>query len=939
MLIKLQQFGSMMLLPFTYKKSFTALLVLLIAVIAGNYFKVALFFGVDFLFGSIAVLITIYLFGTGWGVFAACITGIQTILLLNHPYAAIVYICEALFVGLLLRRQQQNILLIDTLYWLFIGMPLVWLLSYIFLHLDFTAILLIMLKQAVNGICNALIATLITTYLPVAQWRGSHKTIEKVSLEKNLVNILTSFVFFPLLILIFLDGSRVTNHIQYDIQNELTSTSTVLVKQLQSWYQQRISGLEKLAQIATENNLNPSISLQQNTEIVQSLFADLDNIQINDAGGNTIASTPTSQQNLAIPVDKIPSASLPNLKPLISNVHTDSTLSTSHIELTVPIVVENRFSGSVNSVLNLRRFSNSLGLNNTLGQQQIAIFDTQNRIITTNNLTSWQQNFTRRSQGEVIQINDTLYNWLPKGNQPPIIRWQQSLYGQKFLVNNPTWSVVVEIPAQTYVRYIENLYINDLGTTLIVGVLAIIFARIISRQIVNPLAKLAAVTNNLSSKVTQGEKINWFNSSIVEIDTLLTNFKLMSSALNDKFCEIKNINTSLTQEVQERTTAAVKVEQQLVSEITQHQQTEEALQETEARYWDLFENANDLIQSVTPEGRFVYVNRAWKESLGYNTAEVANLSMFDIIDCDSQAHCIEIFEQVMSGEKIDKVEAEFITKDGRKIVVEGSVNCKFINGQPVSTRSIFRDITERKQAEAEIQYALIKERELGELKSRFISVASHEFRTPLTIIFMSIKLIEQFGQQASEEQVNLYFERIKAAIKRMTDLLDDVLVISKSESGKLDFNPASLAINKFCSELVDEIRLSIGSDRTITFISQEDDIKAYLDENLLRHILTNLLSNAIKYSPQGGDVSLHLTCTPEKVIFVIKDSGIGIPPADVEKLFSSFHRGSNVNKIPGTGLGLSIVKQCIDLHGGTITVTSEVGVGTTFTVSIPSIKN
>lgn len=929
----------MMLLPATYKKSLIALLVLLLAVIAGNYFKLSLFFGVDFLFGSIAVLIIIYLFGTGWGVFAACITGIQTILLLNHPYAAIVYICEALFVGLLLRRQQQNILLLDTLYWLLIGMPLIWLLSSIFLHLEFREILLIMLKQAVNGICNALIATLITTYLPVTQWLRNHRNIDKISLEKNLVNILTSFVFFPLLILIILDGSRVTNHINHDIQFELNSTSTVLVNALQSWYQQRISGLEKLVQITIENNLKTSVSLQRNTEIVQSLFADLDNIQINDAVGNTIAFAPTTQQNLATRVDKRLSARFPNSKALISNVHTDSILSTPHIDLTVPIVVENRFSGSVNSVLNLKRFSSLIGLNNTLGQQQIAIFDDRDRIITTTNLTSWQENSTRRSQGEVIQINDTLYNWLPKGTQPPIVRWQQSLYGQKVLVNNPPWRIVVELPAQRHVRYIENLYINDLLTTLVVGVVAIISAMIISRQIVKPLAKLAVVTNNLSHKVTQGERVNWFDSSIVEIDTLLSNFKLMSSALNDKFWEIKNINASLTQEVQERTTAVVKVEQQLVTKITQHQQTEEALQETEARYWDLFENANDLIQSVTPEGRFMYVNRAWREALGYSAAEVAHLSVFDIIDCNSQAHCMEIFAQVMSGKKIDKVEADFVTKDGRKIVVEGSVNCKFIDGKPVSTRSIFRDITERKQAEAEIQYVLKKERELGELKSRFISIASHEFRTPLTIIFMSIKLIEQFGQQATEEQKKLYFERIKAAIKRMTNLLDDILVISKSESGKLSCNPIHLAVNKFCNELVDEIRLSLGSDRTIIFISQGDDTNAYLDENLLRHILTNLLSNAIKYSPQGGDVSLHLTCTPKKAIFAIKDSGIGIPPADVEKLFGSFHRGSNVNKIPGTGLGLSIVKQCIDLHGGTITVGSEVGAGTTFTVTLPFIRN
>lgn len=206
----------------------------------------------------------------------------------------------------------------------------------------------------------------------------------------------------------------------------------------------------------------------------------------------------------------------------------------------------------------------------------------------------------------------------------------------------------------------------------------------------------------------------------------------------------------------------------------------------------------------------------------------------------------------MLGEKIDKVETTFISKLGRRIIVEGSINCKIISGKPVSTRSIFRNVSDRKQAEAEIQYALAKEKELSELKSHFITTASHEFRTPLTIILMSAKLLEQFGQQASEKQKNLYFERIKAAIKRMNKLLDDVLLVGKSESGKIELNSTRLGLINFCQQLIEEMRMSTDSPHRINFISHGDDTSAYLDEKLLRHILSNLLSNAIKYSPQGG---------------------------------------------------------------------------------------
>ncbi len=172
----------------------------------------------------------------------------------------------------------------------------------------------------------------------------------------------------------------------------------------------------------------------------------------------------------------------------------------------------------------------------------------------------------------------------------------------------------------------------------------------------------------------------------------------------------------------------------------------------------------------------------------------------------------------------------------------------------------------------------------------------------------------------------------------MNDLLDDVLLVGKPESGAIILSSTHLALNKFCQELTEEMRMSAGSNHIINFVSQGDDSRIYLDRKLLHHILSNLLSNAIKYSPQGGEVNFNLTCETHQAMFKIKDCGIGIPSKDIEQLFSSFHRGSNVKSIPGTGLRLSIVKQYVDLHGGTITVNSVVG-GTTFIVVLPFISN
>ncbi|HEY9651068.1 MAG TPA: ATP-binding protein [Coleofasciculaceae cyanobacterium] len=261
--------------------------------------------------------------------------------------------------------------------------------------------------------------------------------------------------------------------------------------------------------------------------------------------------------------------------------------------------------------------------------------------------------------------------------------------------------------------------------------------------------------------------------------------------------------------------------------------------------------------------------------------------------------------------------------------------------------AIIRDITERKQAEDDLQESLHKEKELSELKSRFISTASHEFRTPLTAILGSTELLRYYSHNWSEEKKQLHFERIHSRVQHMTQLLDDVLLVGKAEAQKMEFQPSSINLIQFCHSLVEELQLSTARNHSIVFASpgldgaQENEAlsnpytSAVLDEKLLQHILSNLLSNAIKYSPVGSTIQFLLTCHEHQAIFQIQDRGIGIPDEDQLRLFEAFHRATNVGDIPGTGLGLVIIKNAVDLHGGKITVNSQVGVGTTFTVTLP----
>ncbi len=188
---------------------------------------------------------------------------------------------------------------------------------------------------------------------------------------------------------------------------------------------------------------------------------------------------------------------------------------------------------------------------------------------------------------------------------------------------------------------------------------------------------------------------------------------------------------------------------------------------------------------------------------------------------------------------------------------------------------------------------LEKEKELGELKSRFVAMTSHEFRTPLTTILSSIELLERYSYKWSKEKKLNHLGRIQVAVKQMTGLLNDVLLIGKAEAGKLQFNPLPLDLVKFCRNLVEEIELTSINHKiafsTQAFCTSSECLTACMDEKLLKHIFSNLLSNAIKYSPQGSTINFSFVCQQEYAVFQIEDRGIGIPIADQDKLFDSCH--------------------------------------------------
>jgi signal transduction histidine kinase/DNA-binding NarL/FixJ family response regulator len=239
---------------------------------------------------------------------------------------------------------------------------------------------------------------------------------------------------------------------------------------------------------------------------------------------------------------------------------------------------------------------------------------------------------------------------------------------------------------------------------------------------------------------------------------------------------------------------------------------------------------------------------------------------------------------------------------------------------------------------AQTTASLVKEKQLNGFKSQFITTVSHEYRTPLSSILAAASTLYKHGDKLDASKHQRFLEMIEQKARHLSKLVDDMLLVNQIELDKTKFKPVPLDLMHFFSDLMEQQRLVVNDQIELIFKVTGSSHLFWGDKGLLRQIFTNLVSNAIKYSPDGGNIEFHLLDKTTEIVFYVKDEGIGIPAKELDKLFQSFSRGSNVDTIPGTGLGLMIAKACVELHGGSITLDSGVGQGTIVTVRLPKSK-
>jgi PAS domain S-box-containing protein len=295
--------------------------------------------------------------------------------------------------------------------------------------------------------------------------------------------------------------------------------------------------------------------------------------------------------------------------------------------------------------------------------------------------------------------------------------------------------------------------------------------------------------------------------------------------------------------------------------------------------------------------------------------------------------------RILRNKKVYHLRREFrlMTKQGEYRWVENNLVASrdATTGAITHYQGVLFDITDRKQAEEEVQRALNKERQLLDLKGRFITIASHEFRTPLTSIMLAAGILKDFGMMLSDDQRDENLSIIRTSVEYMTQLLEDMFMFDRVDSASMTFKEAHIQLRSWCEEFLRRKQNTTGQRHALQYTLPPDDAVYIGDESMLTQILDRLTSNAFKYSPEGSVVRFDVSTDAKRAKFIIADNGIGIPADDLIHIFEPFHRGSNIGEIRGTGMGLAILRKLIELHGGTIDVESHVGEGTTVTLTLP----
>jgi PAS domain S-box-containing protein len=679
-------------------KAWALLAILLILGCVGNYAVLPLFFGADFIFGSIAVLIVLQFFGLRWGLLAALLANSFTYFLWGHPYAFIIFSLEALFVGYWLRRGRKNLVLLDGLFWLLAGMPLAYCLYALVLHLGPMHGLFIGLKQSVNGVFNALLASLVIYHLSLGRFLEPRPCPRTTSLRETLLNLSVAVMLVPALIIMLVNSREEVKKSEADIIRRMELASADIAGQLFFWHQQSLRAVTELAHLAANTSLAPSPALQHDTQVVDKATPAFRSMFVTDAQGITISYSPAQDaqghSNIGLNYADLHHFQEVQItrRPVLSGVFMGRAIPSPVAALVVPIFTGEQFRGMAVGSLDLHRLQAMLQPFGQEAHLDITLIDSLGQIVVSTVSDRKPMMLWTRPGGTVQPIRAPVYQWFPGDPKlPAMARWKNSLLVLERHLSNLPWKMVVEAPCAPLQGHLYLIYVRHLAIMAGLTVLFLVIAGLFSRWLVRPLTDLALVTRDLPGRLAAHQDFVWPASSATEFQVLVTNFRAMARTLTSYIQNLQKANVDLAAEIEARA------------------RVEAALRESEGRYRLLADNARDVIWRLDPNHQFTYLSPSTQLLIGFSAETAMDLGLAGIMtpasfqlaqDAILRMETRELQEQPAVPPS-ETLELEMIHKNGS--TVWGEVHASLLRdsqGQAAGFMGVARDITARRTVEA-----------------------------------------------------------------------------------------------------------------------------------------------------------------------------------------------------------------------------------------------
>lgn len=945
----------------------------------GNVFNLDLFFGVAFLFGSIAVWLVLALYGPWWAITVSLFASSHTYFLWQHPYAMIIFTMEVMFVGYFWKKRGQNLVRYNFFYWLSLGIPLVFLCYGVILGVGWQSTGMVAVKQAVNGIFNAEIAHLIVTYFPTHRKLLGKQRQRQSSLRQVIFTALIAFMMLPILAQMMLYANQRFTNIQTEVDQVLTRAGEGFVERLQLSEQSYLHPVQQFVQLIDREGLTSEV-VKSSGQNLQTLFPEVQeiliydpdlNIMLRQTGDRPLASTQADDLDHYGTSRRLTLSRALRTGQAIAAVHyghhfTHHAASDreetvyhrdSHLDYYFPlsdgkgvvfVELEATFLTDFlqaevqgRQITNLRVVAVERESNRVMAdsQEEIRVGD----------LWLWEQ------EQELKTLSENTVLALPLGTkgQPEISRWRQStgltvLPAEDVLLPMELW---VTLDLKPYIDGLEVHYIQSLSVVLILIFAAIAMATWVSEWLASPLQRLSHLTTDVQATFNAKRNLQLKASNITEFSDLNRNLKAMVMVLQAQFEAIRHSAESLEEQVTIRT-------RDLNDQINQRLATEQRLRDSEERYELAIAATDDGIWDFDLRSGYVYYSPAWMDIVGYMDQPLPSDSSAwaDRIHPDDVQFVFTILDRYLSG----AIPAYDCThriqhREGHYLWVQNKGKClRDEYGKAFRIVGTMTNITDKVVADNQLKLAKEEAENANRAKSEFLATMSHEIRTPMNAV---IGMAELLSDTPLDEQQTEFLDILHSSGSNLLGIINDILDFSKIESGKLELETSTFQLQHCLEKCLDIVAPRASAKQLNIGYYFDPNVSVWMTGDLtrLKQVMVNLLGNAVKFTHEGevalfvqgtacgldtetdanitgAKIKIPTTSQPKTEVgrsqlltFAVLDTGIGIPAERMHRLFKPFSQidASTTRNYGGTGLGLVISQRIVKAMGGCMWVESD----------------